>query len=89
MTRILSVLSLLAVVLLAGCATSHPEERGYSAEESRQLALEALNRRGLTFEQYNVQKEQILHPQLHAAAARSEFGDANVSAAMAKAGQQG
>jgi outer membrane biogenesis lipoprotein LolB len=54
-------LLLLAIALLAGC-TSHvsPELRPYTAEESRQLALESLSRRGLSFEEYQAKKAELL-----------------------------
>ena len=52
---------LLAVAVLAGCA-SHvsPELRPYTAAETRQLALEALNRRGLSFDEYHAKKAALL-----------------------------
>jgi len=54
-------LMLLALSVLAGCA-SHvsPELRPYSEEESRQLALEDLGRRGLSFDEYQSKKAQVL-----------------------------
>jgi len=54
-------LLLLAIALLAGCA-SHvsPELRPYTAEESRQLALESLSRRGLSFDEYQAKKAELL-----------------------------
>ncbi|MFO2463992.1 hypothetical protein OOJ96_10415 [Pseudomonas sp. 15FMM2] len=60
MNRLLAISLLLAASVLAGCATHPaPELRPYSAEESRQLAMEALNRRGLSFEEYHQQKAQL------------------------------
>ncbi|WP_191486667.1 hypothetical protein [Pseudomonas sp. FEN] len=54
-------LLLFGLSLLAGCATHpSPELRPYSAEESRELALEALNRRGLSFDEYQQKKAQLL-----------------------------
>ncbi len=50
MNRTLAVLLLLTATLLGGCASSSPELRPYTADETRELALEALNRRGLSFE---------------------------------------
>lgn len=52
---------LLAASALAGCA-SHvsPELRPYTAEESKELALEALNRRGLSFDEYHAKKAELL-----------------------------
>ncbi|MFW9077668.1 hypothetical protein ACOI9X_00045 [Pseudomonas sp. P2757] len=61
MNHLLTVSLMLAVSVLAGCA-SHvsPELRPYSAEESRELALETLNRRGLSFEEYHAKKAELL-----------------------------
>ncbi|WP_395598339.1 hypothetical protein AB4P95_01895 [Pseudomonas sp. A1437] len=61
MNHLLSVSLLLAVSVLAGCA-SHvsPELRPYSAEESRELAMEALNRSGLSFYEYHAKKARLL-----------------------------
>ena len=52
---------MLALSILAGCA-SHvsPELRPYTAEETRQLALESLNRRGLSFDEYHEKKAALL-----------------------------
>ncbi|MGY4495737.1 hypothetical protein [Pseudomonas sp. TE3610] len=44
---------------LAGCAANHPEERPYSAEEQHELALEALSRRGLSFDEYQRERTRI------------------------------
>ncbi|KJH85176.1 MULTISPECIES: hypothetical protein [Pseudomonas] len=60
MNRILAVLLLLTVTVLSGCASSSPELRPYTAEETRELALEALNRRGLSFEEYHAKKAELL-----------------------------
>ncbi|WP_017905568.1 hypothetical protein [Pseudomonas asplenii] len=56
-----AVLLLLLLSVLAGCA-SHPspELRPYTAEETRELALEALNRRGLSFEEYHRKKAELV-----------------------------
>jgi hypothetical protein len=58
----LLALSLLSVVtVLAGCA-SHPapELRPYTAAEQLELSLEALNRRGLSFDEYQAKKAELL-----------------------------
>ena len=60
MNRILAVLLLLTATVLSGCASSSPELRPYTAEETRELALEALNRRGLSFEEYHAKKAELL-----------------------------
>ncbi|MCP1446766.1 acyl-[acyl carrier protein]--UDP-N-acetylglucosamine O-acyltransferase [Pseudomonas sp. GGS8] len=61
MKPLLTTFLLLAVSVLAGCATHvSPELRPYTAEETRELALEALNRRGLSFEEYHAKKAELL-----------------------------
>ncbi|MGC5701005.1 hypothetical protein J4P02_12465 [Pseudomonas sp. NFXW11] len=51
----------LLMAVLAGCASpGAPELRPYSAEETRELALEALSRRGLSFDEYQQKKAQLL-----------------------------
>ena len=61
MNRLLTVSLMLAVSVLAGCAGHvSPELRPYTAEESRELALEALNRRGLSFDEYQAKKAELL-----------------------------
>ncbi len=60
MNRILAISLLLVTSVLAGCATHPaPELRPYTAEESRQLAMEALNRRGLSFDEYQQKKTHL------------------------------
>ncbi|KJZ65078.1 hypothetical protein [Pseudomonas fluorescens] len=61
MKPIIATFLLLAVSVLAGCA-SHvsPELRPYTAAETKELALEALNRRGLSFEEYHAKKAELL-----------------------------
>ncbi|WP_439878217.1 hypothetical protein [Pseudomonas prosekii] len=61
MNRLLTVSLLLAISVLAGCA-SHvsPELRPYTAEETMELAMEALNRRGLSFDEYHAKKAELL-----------------------------
>ncbi|MGO4803173.1 hypothetical protein ACEN2T_28240 [Pseudomonas sp. W22_MBD1_FP4] len=60
MNRFLSVCLLIVSAVLAGCA-SHPspELRPYSVEETKQLALEALSRRGLSFDEYQQQRAAL------------------------------
>ncbi|VVP42322.1 hypothetical protein PS838_04913 [Pseudomonas fluorescens] len=61
MKHLLATFLLLAASVLTGCA-SHvsPELRPYTAEESKELALEALNRRGLSFDEYHSKKAELL-----------------------------
>ncbi|MGE8304527.1 MULTISPECIES: hypothetical protein [Pseudomonas] len=55
---LLTSLAVFAVAFVSGCA-SHPELRPYSAEETRQLQLEALQRRGLSLDDYEQQRRVI------------------------------
>ncbi|KAF0865590.1 hypothetical protein [Pseudomonas sp. LD120] len=56
-----AVLLLLVSSVLAGCASpGAPELRPYTAQETRELALEALNRRGLSFDEYQQKKAELL-----------------------------
>ncbi|MBU6961613.1 hypothetical protein KRR23_28245 [Pseudomonas sp. CVAP len=61
MNRLLVTSLILVASVLAGCA-SHPapELRPYTAEETKELALEALNRRGLSFDEYQAKKAELL-----------------------------
>ncbi|CRM10286.1 hypothetical protein CUU62_01620 [Pseudomonas sp. WP001] len=60
MIRSLAVSLLLVTSVLAGCATHpSPELRPYSVQETRQLALEALSRRGLSFDDYQHQRAAL------------------------------
>ncbi|CAM3589922.1 hypothetical protein CCOS865_04007 [Pseudomonas reidholzensis] len=56
---VLAALIATAITVLSGCA-NHPELRPYTAEETRQLQLEALARQGLTHEEYERQRVAIL-----------------------------
>lgn len=60
MNRTFAVLLLLTATLLGGCASPSPELRPYTADETRELALEALNRRGLSFDEYHAKKAELL-----------------------------
>lgn len=61
MNHLLATSLLLIASVLAGCA-SHPapELRPYTAEETQELAMEALNRRGLSFDEYQAKKAELL-----------------------------
>ena len=48
---LLTALIVTAMTVLSGCA-SHPELRAYTAEETRQLQLVALQRLGLSLDEY-------------------------------------
>lgn len=59
LARLLSAtLAVFAIAITSGCA-SHPELRPYTAEETRQLQLEALQRRGLSLDDYEQQRRVI------------------------------
>jgi hypothetical protein len=61
MKPLIATLLLLTVSVLAGCASQPaPELRPYTAEETQELALEALNRRGLSFDEYQAKKAELL-----------------------------
>ncbi|MFK3774389.1 hypothetical protein KSS93_14290 [Pseudomonas xanthosomatis] len=53
------LLAALAVTVFSGCA-NHPELRPYTAEETRQLQLEALQRQGLSQEDYERRRLTVL-----------------------------
>ncbi|WP_024694273.1 hypothetical protein [Pseudomonas syringae] len=82
MNRILALALVLSftVALVSGCSTHHAVElRPYSAEESHQLALEDLNRRGLSFEEYQARKAQLLaDPQIQQARGFDSQGEISV-----------
>ena len=60
MNRVLAVCLLVVASVLTGCAThASPELRPYTAEETKQLALEALSRRGLSFDEYQQQRAAL------------------------------
>ncbi|WP_153788863.1 hypothetical protein [Pseudomonas sp. EMN2] len=53
------LLAALAIAVLSGCA-NHPELRPFTAGEARQLQLEALQRQGLSQEQYEQRRLAVL-----------------------------
>lgn len=60
MNRFIVVCLLFVTAVLAGCASSpSPELRPYTAEETKELALEALSRRGLSFDEYQQQRAAL------------------------------
>ncbi|MCF5715049.1 hypothetical protein NLO72_07490 [Pseudomonas tremae] len=68
------------VALVSGCSTHHAtEQRLFSTEESHQLALEDLNRRGLSFDEYQARKAQLLaDPQIQQAREFDDDGETSV-----------
>lgn len=55
---LLAALTASAIAVLAGCA-SHPELRPHTAEETRQLQLESIQRQGLSLDEYELRKRVI------------------------------
>lgn len=68
MNRIYAFALLLTVAVVSGCSTHHAVElRPYTAQETHQLAMEDLNRRGLSFDEYQIAKAKLLaEPQMQA-----------------------
>lgn len=91
MNRILAVALLLSVAVVSGCSTHHAVElRPYTAEETHQLALEDLNRRGLSFDEYQARKAQLMsEPTLQALRAFDNHGDISVERAEVSQDRQG
>ncbi|TDV63476.1 hypothetical protein [Pseudomonas sp. LP_7_YM] len=91
MNRFLALALSLSAVVMSGCATdNHPELRPYSAEESHQLALEDLNRRGLSYDEFQIRKRQLLtQPQLQQAHAFDTHGEVDADLSTASKARQG
>ena len=91
MNRILAVALLLSVAVVSGCSTHHAVElRPYTVEETHQLALEDLNRRGLSFEEYQARKAQLMaEPTLQAVRAFDNKGEISVERAEVSQDRQG
>ncbi|OCX25704.1 hypothetical protein [Pseudomonas graminis] len=91
MNRLLVLSLLLCASLLAGCAAgNHPELRAYSAEETHQLALEDLNRRGLSYDEFQARKARLIEqPQLQRAHAFDNRGEVNAEVSVASKARQG
>ncbi|MBI6941805.1 hypothetical protein JET76_10680 [Pseudomonas putida] len=53
-----AALTAVGIAVLSGCA-SHPELRPYTGAETRQLQLEALQRQGLSLDEYERHKRII------------------------------
>ncbi|MBH9386994.1 hypothetical protein I5K84_26910 [Pseudomonas aeruginosa] len=62
---------LLFSLALAGCASDYNPSRPYSSDEVRQLALEDLARRSLSFEEYQAKRQAILEEKPQAAVSQS------------------
>ncbi|MDF2642961.1 MAG: lipoprotein [Pseudomonas sp.] len=77
MNRFVAATLLFSAAVLSGCSTHYAVElRPYTAEETQQLALEDLNRRGLSFEEYHARKAQLLaNPQIQQVRAFDDQGE--------------
>lgn len=91
MNRIVAVALLLTVAVVSGCSTHHAVElRPYSAEETRQLAMEDLNRRGLSFDEYQIAKAKLMaEPQMQAVRAFDNRGEISVDNGVSSRDRQG
>ncbi|MFK7702468.1 hypothetical protein [Pseudomonas caspiana] len=87
MNRIYAFALLLTVAVVSGCSTHHAVElRPYTAQETHQLAMEDLNRRGLSFDEYQIAKAKLLaEPQMQAVREFDSRGE--ISADNAEVGQ--
>lgn len=91
MNRFTALALLFSVVVISGCSTHHAvEQRPYTAEETQQLALEDLNRRGLSFDEYHARKAQLLaNPQLQQVREFDHSAEVNVDAGAISKDRQG
>ena len=90
MNRLVALALLLSVAVLSGCAAgNHPELRPYTAEETHQLALEDLNRRGLSYDEYQVRKAQLMaQPQMQQAHEFDNRGEVSAEVSTASPARQ-
>lgn len=91
MNRLVALALLLSVAVVSGCAAgNHPELRPYTAEETHQLALEDLNRRGLSYDDYQARKAQLLaQPQMQQAHEFDNRGEVNAEISTPSKARQG
>lgn len=91
MNRLIALAMLLSVAVVSGCASdNHPELRPYTAEETHQLALEDLNRRGLSYEEYQTRKAQLMEqPQIQRAHEFDNRGEFNAAVSPQSTARQG
>ncbi|MGH8418611.1 MAG: hypothetical protein ACRER8_15215 [Pseudomonas sp.] len=91
MNRLLALAMLLSVAVISGCAAgNHPELRPYTAEETHQLALEDLNRRGLSYDDYQARKAQLMgQPQMQRAHEFDTRGEFNAEVSTPSKARQG
>ncbi|MCO8165815.1 hypothetical protein NJC38_27140 [Pseudomonas sp. 21LCFQ010] len=91
MHRFTALALLFSVAVISGCSTHHAvEQRPYSAEETLQLALEDLNRRGLSFDEYHARKARLLaNPQLQQVREFDHSAEVNVDVGVVSRDRQG
>jgi hypothetical protein len=64
--------------------------RPYTAEETHQLALEDLNRRGLSYDEYQIRKAQLMEqPQIQRAHEFDNRGEYNAEISVPTPARQG
>jgi hypothetical protein len=90
MNRLVALAMLLSVAVVSGCAAgNHPELRPYTAEETHQLALEDLNRRGLSYDEYQVRRNQLMaQPQLQQVQEFDNRGEFNAEVSVPSKARQ-
>nr|WP_314582643.1 hypothetical protein [uncultured Pseudomonas sp.] len=91
MNRLVTLAMLLSIAVLSGCAAgNHPELRPYTAEETHQLALEDLNRRGLSYDDYQARKAQLMtQPQMQQAHEFDNRGEVSAQVVEPSKARQG
>jgi len=91
MNRILALILLFSVSVLSGCASHSPELRPYTAEETHELALEDLNRRGLSYDEYQSKKAQLMstQPQMQRTYEFDNRGEISADSGQVHPGRQG
>ncbi len=91
MNRLPALAMLLSVAVVSGCASAnHPELRPYTAEETRELALEDLSRRGLSYDEYQARKAELLaQPRLQQAHEFDNRGEVSAQVIAGSKARQG
>ncbi|WP_268797029.1 hypothetical protein [Pseudomonas huanghezhanensis] len=91
MNRLVALALLLSVTVVSGCAAgNHPESRAYTPAETQQLALEDLNRRGLSYDEYQARKARLMaQPELQRVHAFDNRGEYNAEVNLPNRVRQG
>lgn len=63
MKRSMLMVAVMSFAVLAGCSTTSPETRPYSAQERFELSMEALSRQGLPYDQYVQARARLVRGQ--------------------------